>query len=212
MPSGWPRSWLSPRAGLPASRRPRPGSTVEVAAAGDAEERAWLAFQIAYLCPLDGEEPFAGIESARTSWASGLIPDLEGVPTGPRTAHDPARGMQTLEAYRSWAARAGSQTQAFTGEPAWSPERRFARAFERLGAAGTAPRRALRPAGDPGLARGVRAACGHAGARQLATSSTVTAAAKRALGIGDPLLLERRATALAEACRVPLAALDLGFY
>ena len=188
-----------------------PGLYGEVAAAGDPEERTWLAFQIAYLCPLDGEEPFAGIESARTSWASGLIPDLEGVPTGPRTAHDPARGTQTLEAYRSWAARAGSQTQAFTGEPAWSPERRFARAFERL---------AL-----PGLHRDARydllVTLGSLGVFELragtlelgsSPSSTVTAAAKRALGIGDPLLLERRATALAEACRVPLAALDVGFY
>ena len=37
-------------------------------------------------------------------------------------------------------------------------------------------------------------------------------AAKRALGIGDPLLLERRGAQLAEACRVPLEALDLGLY
>jgi hypothetical protein len=40
----------------------------------------------------------------------------------------------------------------------------------------------------------------------------VTVAAKRALGIGDPLLLERRAGDLAEACQVPLGALDLALY
>ena len=32
------------------------------------------------------------------------------------------------------------------------------------------------------------------------------------LGIGDPLLLERRAAELAEACGLPLAALDVGLY
>ncbi len=189
-----------------------PGLYAEVAAGeGDAEERAWLAFQIAYFCPLEGEEPFAAIERARTSWASGVMPDLDAVATGPRTAHDPARGTQTLEAYRAWAARAGSQAQAFTGEPAWSPERRFTRAFERLSL--------------PGLHRDARfdllVTLGQLGLFELhaatlalgsSSSSNVTAAAKRALGIGDPLLLERRASALAEACGLPLAALDLGFY
>jgi hypothetical protein len=40
----------------------------------------------------------------------------------------------------------------------------------------------------------------------------VTLAAKRVLGIGDPLLLERRAAELAAACEVPLESLDLGLY
>jgi hypothetical protein len=40
----------------------------------------------------------------------------------------------------------------------------------------------------------------------------VTVAAKRALGIGDPMLLERRAAQLAEACGQPLEALDLALY
>ena len=31
-------------------------------------------------------------------------------------------------------------------------------------------------------------------------------------GIADPLLIDRRAAALAEACEVPLEALDLGLY
>ena len=38
----------------------------------------------------------------------------------------------------------------------------------------------------------------------------MTVAAKRALGIGDPLLLGRRAAQLAQACGFPLEALDLG--
>ena len=40
----------------------------------------------------------------------------------------------------------------------------------------------------------------------------VTVGAKRALGIGDPLLLERRASDLARACGVALEALDVGLH
>ncbi len=40
----------------------------------------------------------------------------------------------------------------------------------------------------------------------------MTVGAKRALGIGDPLLLDRRAVELAAACGLPLAALDLGLH
>ena len=186
-----------------------PGLYAEVAAAGEIEERTWLAFLIAYLAPLEAGDPFAAIAGARTSWSSGEPPRLEDVATGPRTAHDPERGAQTVDAYRAWAARAGSQAAAFQGEAAWSPERRFARAFERL---------AL-----PGLHRDARyellVTLGVLGVYELAPGSLqlggndpVTVAAKRALGIGDPLLLDRRALALAEACQVPLAALDLGLY
>ena len=51
-----------------------------------------------------------------------------------------------------------------------------------------------------------------AGALEFGGNDPVTAAAKRLLGIGDPLLLERRAADLAGACGVPLEALDVGFY
>ena len=80
-----------------------------------------------------GRRP-VGVRSrvARTSWASGELPMLEDVALGPRAAHDPARGASTLLAYRAWAERAGSQAQAFTGDPAWPDQRRFDRAFERL--------------------------------------------------------------------------------
>jgi hypothetical protein len=131
------------------------------------------------------------------------------VASGPRGAHDPRQGARTIDAYRAWATRAGSQAAAFSGEAAWSPERRFARAFERL---------AL-----PGLHRDARfellVSLGTLGlyelradSLQLGGTDQVTAAAKRALGIGDPLLLGRRAAELAAACEIPLAALDLGFY
>jgi hypothetical protein len=210
-----------------------PGLYREVADAdADVEERSWLGFLIAYLCPLgvagegvaggglagervagagagesEGENPFAEIERVRTSWASGELPSLEGVRFGPRSAHDPARGTKTLAAYRTWAARAGSQAAAYTGDAAWAPERRFARAFERL---------AL-----PGLHRDARfdllVTLGRlgvydmrAGSLALGGANDVTVGAKRAFGIGDSLLLDRRASDLARACDIPLEALDVG--
>jgi len=187
-----------------------PGLYREVADGGaDVEERSWLAFLIAYLCPLEGPEPFAEIERVRTPWAGGELPALDGVECGPRTAHDPSRGDRTLAAYRTWAARAGSQAAAFTGDAAWPPERRFARAFERLSL--------------PGLHRDARfdllVTLGRLGVYDLRAGSLalggvndVTVGAKRAFGIGDPLLLERRAADLAGACGLPLEALDLGLH
>lgn len=187
-----------------------PGLYAEVAdASHPIEERTWLAFLIAYLGPADDGDPFAGMVQARTSWSSGEPPRLDDVPTGPRTAHEPGRGLRTIEAYRAWAQRAGSQEAAITGDAAWTPERRFARAFERL---------AL-----PGLHRGARfdllATLGRLGAYDLSAGALglggndlVTLAAKRVLGIGDPMLLERRAADLAAACELPLEALDLGLF
>src|SRR5437588_814454 len=187
-----------------------PGLYAVVADTGpDVEERSWLAFLIAYLCPLEDEDPFTEIERVRTSWASGEVPSLDDVRTGPRSAHDAARGARTLEAYRTWARRAGSQATAFTGDAAWMPERRFARAFERL---------AL-----PGLHRDARfdllVTLGRlgvyelqAGALQLGGAGGVTVAAKRVFGIGDTMLLERRAAELARSAALPLEALDLGLF
>jgi hypothetical protein len=173
------------------------------------EERSWLAFQIAYLGPLDGPAPFAAIERARSTWASGEDPGLADAEAGPRGAHEPGRPARTPSAYRAWAARSGSQAAAFTGEPGWSAERRFARAFERL---------AL-----PGFDRGARfellvtlgqTGCFdmQAGSLALGGSDAVTVAAKRLLGIGDPMLLQRRGADLAAASGLSLAALDVGFY
>jgi hypothetical protein len=187
-----------------------PGLYAEVAdTSGDLEERTWLAFLIAYLSPLETDDPFSSVRSARTSWSSGERPALDAVETGPRAAHDPAHPDRTLDAYRAWADRAGSQAAAFAGEPEWTSQRRFSRAYERL---------AL-----PGLHRAARfellVSLGRLGlydlrpgALVLGGSDDVTVAAKRALGIGDTMLLERRAAQLAEGCGVPLDALDLGFY
>jgi hypothetical protein len=181
----------------------------EVAAGGDVEERTWLAFLISYLGPLDGPEPFASIARVRTSWVSGELPELDGVEAGRRGAYDPERGTRTLEAYRAWAGRASGQQAAFEGEAVWPAERRFARVFERL---------AL-----PGMHRDARydllVTLGrlgvydlHGGTLQLGGDNDVTVAAKRALGIGDSLLLERRAAELAAAVEVDLEALDLALY
>jgi hypothetical protein len=187
-----------------------PGLYAEVAGAGadDVEEATWLAFLITYLSPLDGDDPWASIAMARTSWASGELPMLEDVALGPRAAHDPARGASTLLAYRAWAERAGSQAQAFTGDPAWPDERRFDRAFERLSL--------------PGFGRAPRfellVTLGHLGvydvrawSLQLAAEALdpTVVASKRVLGIGDPLLLQRRAGDLAAGVGVPIEALDL---
>jgi hypothetical protein len=184
-----------------------PGLYAEVASQNlDVEERIWLAFLIAYLCPVNGEDPFASIREVRTSW-SGELPVLDGVALGPRSAHEPGRGARTLEAYRAWAARAGSQLAAISGEPTWTAERRFDRALERLSL--------------PGLHRVARfdflvtlGCLGvielRPGTLKLGANDGVTVAAKRAFGIGDTLLLERRAHELADACGLQLAALDLG--
>ncbi|MBV8943484.1 MAG: hypothetical protein JO240_17290 [Solirubrobacterales bacterium] len=190
------------------SERP-PGLYAEVAGPGDVEERVWLAFLIAYLCPLDEEDPFAAVRAVRTPWRSPELPDLHAVRTGPRSAHDSTGTLRTLEAYRAWAGRGGSQAAAFTGDPGWTPERRFTRVFERL---------AL-----PGLHRDVRfdllVTLGCLGLfaltpGQLIVGGTdeVTVGAKRVLGIGERFVLEGRAAALARACALPLAALDLGLY
>ncbi len=113
------------------------------------------------------------------------------------------------DAYRAWAERAGSQQAAITGESYWTPQRRFERIFERLGSVGLdrEPRFDLLVVlGRLGLYEL------EAGRLFLSGENETTWAGKRALGIGDPLLLERRATDLAAACGVPLAALDLAFH
>jgi hypothetical protein len=65
---------------LQALRERPPGLYAEVAAAGDVEERAWLAFLIAYLCPLDEADPFAAVREVRTRWDALDLPDDRGIP------------------------------------------------------------------------------------------------------------------------------------
>ena len=182
--------------GAAAQRLEPPGPYESVATEPDIEEATWLAFLLALVGP-DAPDVQAAVAAARPSWAAGELPGL------------PEIQQRTATAYRAWAARAGSQQAAFTGEAGWTPERRFARVFERM---------AL-----PGFGRAPRfdllatlGAAGHyevsAGELQLGVEDdAATLAAKRVLLSGDKMLLERRARELAAACEVPLAALDRGF-
>jgi len=186
-----------------------PGAYAEAAAAADREEGLWLCFAIAYLGPLEDEDPWAGVHASVVPWSAGDGLAVEDARVGPRGAHHPARGEATLRAYRTWAERAGSQAAALAGDAAWTPERRFARAYERLSL--------------PSLSRDVRydflvtagrlgLADLRAGALHLGGADDVTLGAKRVFGIGDALLLERRAAGLAEAAELPIDALDLGLF
>ena len=115
-----------------------------------------------------------------------------------------------MAGFEAWGARAGSLEAAFSGEATWTQERRFERIFERLG-------------GVRGLDRDTRfellttlGRLGVYGLRPdklfLRGENEPTWAAKRALGIGDPLLLNARAAELARACQAQLEALDLAFH
>lgn len=200
-----------------------PGLYAEAAAiaAQDIERATWTCFLIAYLSPVDdAEDPFAGIRAVLAS-ASTLdalderTPELEQVPLGPRSSHDPGRGTGSLLAYRQWVQRSGgerSQAGAFAGDPAWSAERRFERVFERLALPGfgrvgryellvTLARLGLYELRPDSLHL---AAGGGTGG-----DDPTTLAAKRVFGIADPFLLNRRADALAQAIAVPVEALDL---
>ena len=178
-----------------AERLTPPGPYSEVAEQADLEEAGWLAFLLALAGP-EAPELQEALRTARPAWEDGVPEDL------------PPERRRTAEAYRAWITRAGSQQAAFTGDAGWSPERRFARVFERL---------AL-----PGFGRARRfdllTALGAAGRYRLTAGElflgleddATTLAAKRLLVSGDRMVLERRARELAEACGLPLAALDRG--
>jgi Alpha-glutamyl/putrescinyl thymine pyrophosphorylase clade 3 len=184
----------------------------------DLEEATWMCFLTAYLSPLDREDSFFFIRQALVAtgdlgWRTGSLPDLDGALLGPRTSHDPARGAETLLAYRNWVERSGgTQTEAFAGDPAWSAPRRFQRLFERLALPGFGRMGRydlLVTLGRLGLYE-LRADSLHlSGARGPSGEDLTTLAAKRAFAIGDELILERRALALADAVAVPVEALDL---
>jgi hypothetical protein len=179
----------------------------------DIEQATWICFLAAYLSPLQGDQPFVGIRQALlSSWSSGSVPDIEEVPLGPRSSHDPTRGGETLTAYRRFAEHAGSQEAAFTGEPSWTPQRRFERVFERLALPGfgrVGRYDLLITLGRLGLYE-LRADSLHLITRSPQSASDPTPqAAKRVFGIGDPAHVERRADALAQALSTPIEALDL---
>lgn len=187
-----------------------PGLYAE-ALAGDEEEAAWLLFLIAYVGPGRGADPWSNVQAARVPWAGAELPDLGAVVPGPRSSHDPRRGAATIVAYRAWAQRAGGQLPALRGDAEWEPQRRFARTFERAAVAGFArgPRfDFLATVGALGVVPM------EAGALAVGRDALdpVVSAAKRVLGIGDAINLERRAAELARGVGVPLAALDLALF
>ena len=130
-----------------------------------------------------------------------------------RRAPRPRRSANRDDAvagFEAWARPPGSIGGGIQRASGLDPERRFERTFERLG-------------GIRGLDRDTRyellTLLGRLGVYELRAGklflsgeNEATWAAKRALGIGDPLLLERRAADLAQACEVPLEALDLAFH
>ena len=136
---------------------------------------------------------------------------FDGVPLGPRTSHDPARGSETVHAYRQWALHSGSQVQALVGEESWTPQRRFERAFERLALPGFGRMgryELLVTLGRLGLYE-MQAASLHLAVGRAGLEDPTTLAAKRVLAVGDPIYLERRAEAFARELDVPIDALDL---
>jgi hypothetical protein len=176
-----------------AARLEAPGPYPEIAEPADREDGTWLAFLLALAGP-DAPALQRALLAARPGWGDPGVDDL------------PPDRARTAAAYRAWAARAGSQGAAFEGDAGWSPERRFARVFERMALPGFGRGRRydlLTALGAAGLYE-LRAGELHVGGEDDAT----TIAAKRLLVSGDRRLLERRARDLADACGLPIAALD----
>ena len=200
---------------LSALRLQPPEIYAEARALGDIEQASWVCFLATYLSPLQEQDPFRGIRAVLAQpagdWHAGLLPDLEQIPLGPRSSHDPARGLSTVQAYRRWAQNSGSQAHVLAGDPGWSAQRRFERAFERLAIAG------FSRAGRYELlvtlgALGLYELCAealHPAPPSSHSPDLMTVAAKRIFGIGDTINIERRAQALAQQIDVPLASLDL---
>jgi hypothetical protein len=185
-----------------------PGLYAEAASAPVPDEGIWLALQAVLLGPADeADDPFAALRAAVVPWASGGVPAADAIVLGPRSPFaDPAVAAGGLGALRAWLERQGGPSAALGGDPSWGAERRFGRIFERLGTVtgiGRARYDALVVVGRLGLVD-VAADALHAG-----DNDDTTLAAKRVFGIGDRLLLDRRAGELAEEADLPVAALDL---
>ena len=109
-------------------------------AQSDLEGAAWLCFLIVYLSPLEREDPFAGIREALAGGARSLTSRPPRSARAPRTRYRARqRDARRLPAVGPPGRRPGpggrgqpAALPAFSGEPSWSPERRFERVFERL--------------------------------------------------------------------------------
>ncbi len=181
-----------------------PGLYAQAASAADRDAGIWLAALIVLLGPLDeAEDPFAALRALDGA----TQPDLEGFPLGSRSPYrDAAEATRSLAALRAWADRLGGFATALAGDPAWTPQRRFERVHERLGTVaglGRARYDLLVVAGRLGLAEL------DAPSLLAGSNDDATVTAKRVFGIGDRLLLDRRAGELAAEAEIPVAALDL---
>ena len=202
-----------------------PGLYAEAAAlarAGELERASWICMLIAYIGPSEQDDPFAAVRAVLAGApAPGELPEdlgalLDAAEIGPRGSHQPGSGSTTLDAYVSWLGRNGgpghSQATAFGGDSSWTPERRFARLSERLALPGFSRAgryELLLTLGRLGVFELRADTLMLAGPGAQGAEDTTTVAAKRVFGIGDPILLERRAAALAQAARVPVEVLDL---
>ena len=104
------------------------------------------------------------------------------------------------------------QALGFTGDPAWTPARRFERIFERLTLPGLGRMgryELLVTLGRIGLAELRAETLCFTNAPGAAHGDLATLAAKRVFGIGDQMHLEHRAHELAKAMTVPMEAFDL---
>ena len=186
----------------------------------DIERATWACFLLAYLSPLQqdqGEDPFSSIRTVLAAGAQRGLPDagelasLDELALGPLTSHERSRGTETLVAYLQWVQRSG-HAAVFSGDAAWTPERRFQRLFERLALPGfqrAGRYELLVLLGRLGLYELRADSLALASARAQGSDDLTTQGAKRVFAIGDPLLLERRAAALAQAADVPAEALEL---
>ena len=139
----------------------------------------------------------AAIRDARPSWAAGEAPDL------------PGERARTAGAYRAWVERAGHPGGGVPGRGRVDG-RAALRARVRAARAARLRPRARASTCSPRSAPPAATSCAPANCSSAVGEDATTEAAKRVLVSGDKLLLERRARELAEACDVPLAALDRG--
>jgi hypothetical protein len=194
----------------------------ELASEGELERATWTCLLVAYLGPTEGADPFAAIRTllALAPGPADLPEDLgerlEAAELGSRSSHRAGQGRATIDAYRQWLARNGgaeqTQATAFGGDATWTPERRFSRLFERLALPGfgrAGRYELLLTLGRLGMYELRADSLLLSGPRSQGAEDATTVAAKRVFGIGDPMLLDRRAADLARAGEVPIEALDL---
>ena len=163
----------------PPSGWSRPARTPRWPSRADLEEAIWLAFLLALAGP-DKPELRAALLGAR--------PALAGRRPAVRPEEEPTHRRRLPRVGRR---APGSQAAAHRRRRVWTPERHFARLFDRLALPGFG--RAARYSSSPLGAAGLYELEADALHVAVAHDDATTLAAKRALSSGDAMLLERRA-------------------